>query len=156
MAGWNVVHWDIDFMAIGTGMKFRIGKWNDPINFLFGAEYTYIIYNDENEDYDWEDSDIATAAHTIEIPIGLRINLFNAGTYNKIYIGCNAAFGFNIAKGDNVDVNKQNLSIEPQVGIASKHLDLGIYYKKNLKNRGIFKYSNDYKQRIGCFITWFI
>ena len=158
MAGWNVFHWDFseEFIAIGTGMKCRIGRWNDPVNILFGAEYSCIMYNDENEDNDWEDSDIATAAHAIEVPVGLRINLFKAGTYSKIYIGCNAAFGFNIAEGDNVDVNKQTLSIEPQVGIASKHLDFGIYYKKYLKDQGVVKYTNDYDQRIGCFFTWFI
>lgn len=158
MAGWNVFHLDYldDIMAVGTGLKFRFGRWDDPVNLLFGAEYSYLMYLDSDEDYYWDDSSVLTVTHAVEVPVGLRFNLFKTGTYSKFYIGCNAAFGFNFAEGDYFGVNKQTLSIEPQVGFASKRLDFGIYYKKYLKDQGLFKYTNDYNQRIGCFFTWFL
>ena len=114
------------------------------------------MYLDSDADYYWDDSAVLTVAHAVEVPVGLRFNLFKTGTYSKFYIGCNAAFGFNFAEGEYFGVNKQTLSIEPQVGFASKNLDFGIYYKKYLKDQGLFKYTNDYDQRIGCFFTWFL
>ena len=158
MVGWNVFHLDYldDIMGVGTGIKFRFGRWSDPVNLLFGAEYSYLMYLDSDADYYWDDSAVLTVAHAVEVPVGLRFNLFKTGTYSKFYIGCNAAFGFNFAEGEYFGVNKQTLSIEPQVGFASKNLDFGIYYKKYLKDQGLFKYTNDYDQRIGCFLTWFL
>lgn len=158
MAGWNVFHLDYldDIMGVGTGLKFRFGRWNDPVNLLFGAEYSYLMYLDSDADYYWDDSAVLTVAHAVELPVGLRFNLFKTGTYSKFYIGCNAAFGFNFAEGEYFGVNKQTLSIEPQFGFASKNLDFGFYYKKYLKNQGVFKYTNGYDQRIGCFFTWFL
>lgn len=158
MVGWNIFHLDYldDIMGVGTGIKFRFGRWSDPVNLLFGAEYSYSMYLDSDADYYWDDSAVLTVAHAVEVPVGLRFNLFKTGTYSKFYIGCNAAFGFNFAEGEYFGVNKQTLSIEPQVGFASKNLDFGIYYKKYLKDQGLFKNTNDYDQRIGCFLTWFL
>ena len=158
MAGWNVFHLDYldDIMAVGTGLKFRFGRWNDPINLLFGAEYSYLMYIDSDADSYCDDSSVLTVTQAVEVPVGLRFNLFKTGTYSKFYIGCNAAFGFNFAEGDYFDINKQTLSIEPQLGCASKKLDFGIYYKKYIKDQSIFKTTNDYDQRIGCFFTWFL
>lgn len=154
MAGWNVFHLDYldNIMGVGTGIKFRFGRWNDPVNFLFGAEYSYLMYFEDDVDNYWDDS--ATVAHAVEIPVGLRFNLSKTGT-SKFYIGCNAAVGFNFAEGDCFAINKQTFSIEPQLGFAGKSFDFGIYYKKYLKDQGLFKYTNDYNQRIGCFFTCF-
>lgn len=158
MAGWNVLHLDCldDIMGVGTGLKCRFGRWNDPVNLLFRAEYSYLMYLDSDGDYYWDDSSVITVAHAVELPVGLRFNLCKTGTYSKFYIGCNIAFGFNFAEGDYFDVNKQTLSIEPQFGFASKNLDFGVYYKKYLKNHEVFKNVSGYDQRIGCFFTWFL
>lgn len=162
MVGWNVFNLDYldGIMGVGTGLKFRFGRWNDPVNLLFGAEYSYLMYL--VTDYR-DDSSVSTVTHTVEAPVGLRLNLCKASTYSKLYIGCNASFGFNFAenecffaRGEYWGVSKQTLSIEPQVGFASKNLDFGIYYKKYLKDQGLFKYTNNYDQRIGCFFTWFL
>lgn len=153
MAGWNVFHLDYlnDIMGVGTGIKFRFGRWSDPVNFLFGAEYSYLMFCDDDANYLWGDSSISTITHAVEVPVGLRFNLFKT-----FYIGCNASFGFNFAKGDYLEVNKQTFSIDPQLGFAGKKFDFGIYFKKYLKNQSLFKYPSDYEQRIGCFFTCFL
>lgn len=157
MAGWNIFHLDyLDYMmGVGTGLKFRFGRWSDAINFLFGAEYSYIMYLDSDAGYDWDDSSVLNIAHSIEIPLGLRFNVCKTGTYSKFYVGCNVSCGFNIADGGYYDVNKQTFSVEPQLGFASKNLDFGFYYKKYLEDKGLFKGTNDFDQRIGCYFTWF-
>lgn len=158
MIGWNVFHFDYldDVMTVGTGVKFRFGRWSDAVNLLFGAEYSYLMYLDGEANYYWEDSSVLTIAHAAEVPVGLRFNLFKSGRYSKFYVGCNAVWGVNISEGKYFYLNKQTLSIEPQLGFASKKLDFGIYYKKYLKSQELFKYTDKYSQRIGCFFTWFI
>ena len=69
------------------------------------------LYLDSDEDYYWDDSSVLTVTHAVEVPVGLRFNLFKTGTYSKFYIGCNAAFGFNFAEGDYFGVNKQKTSV---------------------------------------------
>lgn len=157
MVGWNVFHIDYfdKVLGVGTGVKLRMGRWSDVINLLFGAEYSYLVYipklNIQAEDFK-----ALPVSHAVELPLGLRFNLFRVGTYSKFYIGCNAAFGFNLSEGKHFRVNKQSISIEPQFGFASKNLDFGIYYKRYLKDHEVFKDTNKYNQRIGCFFTWFI
>lgn len=157
MFGWNTFHFDYldDIMSVGTGLRFRFGRWSDPVNLLFGAEYSYLMYLDGDADYYWEDNAVLTVAHSIEVPVGLRFNLFKTGRFSKFYIGCNAAFGFNVSEGSYFNVNKNTLAIEPQLGFASKSLDFGIYYKRYLKDKDLFEYTEKYNQRIGCFLTWF-
>ena len=157
MFGWNTFHFDYldDIMSVGTGVRFRFGRWSDPVNLLFGAEYSYLMYLDGDVDYYWDDSSVFTVAHSIEVPVGLRFNLFKTGRYSKLYIGCNAAFGFNVSEGKYFNVNKNTLAIEPQLGFASKSLDFGVYYKRYIKDKGLFEYTEKYNQRIGCFLTWF-
>lgn len=157
MFGWNTFHFDYldDIMSVGTGLRFRFGRWSDPVNLLFGAEYSYLMYLDGDADYYWEDSSVFTVAHSIEVPVGLRFNLFKTGRYSKFYIGCNAAFGFKLSEGKYFNVNKNTLAIEPQLGFASKSLDFGVYYKRYMKDKGLFEYTEKYNQRIGCFLTWF-
>ena len=157
MFGWNTFHFDYldDIMSVGTGVRFRFGRWSDPVNLLFGAEYSYLMYLDGDADYYWDDSSVFTVAHSIEVPVGLRFNLFKTGRYSKFYIGCNAAFGFNVSEGKYFNVNKNTLAIEPQLGFASKSLDFGVYYKRYIKDKGLFEYTEKYNQRIGCFLTWF-
>lgn len=157
MLGWNTFHFDYldDIMSIGTGVRFRFGRWSDPVNLLFGAEYSYLMYLHDDADYYWDDSSVFTVAHSIEVPVGLRFNLFKTGRYSKFYIGCNAAFGFNVSEGKYINVNKNTLAIEPQLGFASKSLDFGVYYKRYMKDKGLFEYTEKYNQRIGCFLTCF-
>ena len=102
-----------------------------------------------------EEDAILTVSHQIEIPVGLRFNLFRVTSGCKFYLGCNADFGYNISEGQYFSVNKQTFSIEPQIGFAGRSYDFGIYYKKYLDDKLLFKYTNDYDQRIGCFLTWY-
>ena len=155
--GWNVMHFDYldDIMAVGTGIRFRFGRWSDVINLVFGAEYSYNMYTDTDAYYEDEEDAILTVSHQIEIPVGLRFNLFRVTSGCKFYLGCNADFGYNISEGQYFSVNKQTFSIEPQIGFAGRSYDFGIYYKKYLDDKLLFKYTNDYDQRIGCFLTWY-
>lgn len=157
MFGWNTFHFDSldDIMSVGTRVRFRFGRWSDPVNLLFGAEYSYLMYWDGDAGYYWDDSSVFTVAHSIEVPVGLKSNLFNTGRYSKFYIGCNAAFGFNVSEGKYFNVNKNTLAIETQLGFASKSLDFDVYYKRYMKDKGLFEYTEKYNQRIGCFLTWF-
>ena len=157
MFGWNIFHIDYleNIMSVGSGLRFRFGRWNDPVNLLWGAEYSYIMYTDEVTSSSWDSDAVLTVAHTIEVPVGLRFNLFKSGMYSKFYIGCNAAFGFTLLEGEDFNVNKRNFSIEPQFGFASKNLDFGIYYKRYMEDNALFESTDKRNQRVGCFLTCF-
>lgn len=158
MFGWNIYH--VDYMdelaSIGSGFKFRFGRWSDFINLVFGAEYSYITYIDKDQYFGYHENfleQLTTVAHSVEFPVGLKFNLFKIGKRSKFYIGCNASYGFNLIKGDHFKVNDRTLSIEPQFGISSKHVDFGFYYKRYLKDYFIFQGSDSYNYRYGCFMT---
>jgi len=157
MFGWNTFHIDYldNIISAGTGLRFRFGRWSDPVNLLFGAEYSYLMYLKGDADYFWEYESVLTIAHSIGVPVGLRFNLFKTGRYSKFYIGGNTTFGFNISEGKYFDVNKNTLAIEPLLGFSSKNLDFGIYYKRYFKDKEVFKHIDKFNQRIGCFLTWF-
>lgn len=159
MFGWNTFHLDYmnDVMTLGTGVRFRIGDWSDAVNLLLGAEYSYIMNFDSKTDYYQYYQEDSKVTHAIEIPVGLRFNLFRIGDYSKFYIGWNGAFGFNLSDGGDFDINKRTISLEPQLGFASKHVDFGIYFKFYLKNYKIFTdMGMPHDQRCGCFLTWYI
>ena len=81
------------------------------------------------------------------------------GSKYKLFIGCNAVFGFNIACGDDIlkeVVNKNNIAVEPQIGVGSRYFDFGIYYMQYLDGNPLLKYvESKYNQRIGAFCTWY-
>lgn len=156
MLGWNTFHIDYldDICSVGTGIKFRFGRWSDAVNLIFGAEYAYNMYVKFDEPL-WDDESVYTVSHQTEIPVGLRFNLFHVGDNYKFYIGCNANWGFTLSEGENFNVNKRTFAIDPQIGIAGNNIDFGIYYKKYLGNKLLFQYSKEYDQRFGCFLTWF-
>lgn len=160
--GWNIVHMDYlnDCMGIGTGMKLKLGKWSDAINFIVGIEYSYHLYiNPDYDDYSYDENETYPIAHQISIPVGLRFNTFSLGSKYKLFIGCNAVFGFNIACGDDTlkeVVNKNNIAIDPQIGVGSRYFDFGIYYMQYLDGNPLLKYvESKYNQRIGAFCTWY-
>ncbi|MCD8296532.1 MAG: hypothetical protein LUC88_03060, partial [Prevotella sp.] len=153
--GWNVVHIDIlsETMSIGTGVKCRLGRWNDLVNFLLGAEFTYIVYYSDNGYYDETTGKIGSQ---IEIPATLRFNICNITESSKFYVGCTIATAFKISESDNVCMNNMSIAIQPEVGIAGNHCDFGMYYRKYPKNYNIVNTMSDVEdQRIGCFFTWF-
>ncbi len=156
--GWNVLHFDYldNIMTVGTGIRFRFGRWSDAVNLVFGAEYSYNMYTDTEANYEDEEDAFLTVSHQFEIPVGLRFNLFKVGSRCKLYLGCNADFGSNLSEGEYFSVNKQTFSIEPQIGFAGRSYDFGMYYKKYIGDKLLFKYTNDYDQRIGCFFTWYL
>ena len=153
MVGWNVVHWDYmsDIMTAGTGLRFRFGRWDDLFNFICGAEYVYLWSTDS-------DSENSTIGQRISVPVILRLNLYEIGDDTGLYIGCGGDFGFKLKDGDYstwylLQMNKNSIAVEPQLGLAGVHWDLGVYYKR---------YLNDYmispivgNQTIGCFLTWY-
>lgn len=160
--GWNIVHVDYlnDCMGIGSGMKLKLGKWSDAINFIVGIEYSYHLYiNPDYDDYSYDEDETYPIAHQISIPVGLRFNTFSLGSKYKLFIGCNAVFGFNIACGDDIlkeVVNKNNIAVEPQIGVGSRYFDFGIYYMQYLDRNPLLKYvESKYNQRIGAFCTWY-
>lgn len=155
--GWNIFHVDYldDVCSVGTGVKFRFGKWSDIVNLLFGAEYIYNMYIDGNVEDLWEDDVIFTISHQVEIPVGLRFNLFHVGDNYKFYLGCNANFGFTLSENNDFCVNKRTLAIDPQIGIAGNKIDFGIYYKRYIDDKLLFQYTEKYVHRVGCFLTLF-
>ena len=160
--GWNIVHVDYlnDCMGIGSGMKLKLGKWSDAINFIVGIEYSYHLYiNPDYDDYSYDEDETYPIAHQISIPVGLRFNTFSLGSKYKLFIGCNAVFGFNIACGDDIlkeVVNKNNIAVDPQIGVGSRYFDFGIYYMQYLERNPLLKYvESKYNQRIGAFCSWY-
>lgn len=158
--GWNIMHIDYsnDFWGLGTGVKLRFGKWSDVLNITLGLEYAYHMYYDENDD-DYSDDETTPVAHQIDIPLGLRFNLFKISSKSKFYMGCDVTFGYNVSNGssDFKDlVCKKNLSTSPILGIESDKFDIGIYYRIYSKGKPFMRYvESEYNQRIGAFVTWY-
>lgn len=161
MVGWNTFHVDYmdKVMSIGTGVRFRFGRWSDVVNLVFGAEYSYVMHI-VKEDYGYSDDydyDQERITHAVEIPVGLRFNLFRVGSSCKFYVGCNASFGFNFSSASDFYVDKHTTAIEPQIGFASRSLDFGLYYKQYLKDRNLLSYTDKGgNHRVGLFLTWYI
>lgn len=153
--GWNICHLDCssDFDTlydVGTGLKVRLGRWNDAVNFIFGAEYNYCALFYDEADYTEN-----LHANMVEIPVGIRFNLFEIYENIKLYVGCEANCGFKLSSSESL-LAKRNFSIVPQIGIISKHWDLGLYYKTYLKSMPLFANYPSYKsQKIGCFLTYY-
>lgn len=160
--GWNIIHVDYlnDFMGMGTGLKLKIGKWSDAVNFILGAEYSYHLYiiPDDEEYYD-DEQDSYSVAHQVSLPVGLRFNILKTGSKYKLFVGCNAVFSFNIACGDAIFeelVCKNNIAVEPQIGVGSRKFDFGIYYLQYLNSKPLLKsVESKYNQRIGAYCTWY-
>ena len=153
--GWNICHLDCssDFDTLydlGTGLKVRFGRWNDAVNFIFGAEYNYCaFFYDETDETDY------LHANILEIPVGLRLNLIGRYENIRLYVGCEADWGVKLSSSESW-LAKTNCSIVPQIGVISKHWDLGIYYKTYLKSMPLFVNNPSYKsQKIGCFLTYY-
>lgn len=158
--GWNIMHIDYSnsFWGLGTGAKLRFGRWSDVLNITLGLEYAYHMYYDENDD-DYYDDETTPVAHQIDIPLGLRFNLFKISSKYKFYMGCDVTFGYNVSNGssDFKDlVCKKNLSTSPILGIESDKFDFGIYYRIYSNGKPFMRYvESKYNQRIGAFITWY-
>lgn len=158
--GWNIMHIDYscDFWGLGTGVKLRFGKWSDVLNITLGLEYAYHMYYDESDD-DYYDDETTAVAHQIDIPLGLRLNLFKISSKYKFYMGCDVTFGYNVSNGssDFKDlVCKNNLSTSPLLGVESDKLDFGIYYRIYSNGKPFMRYvESKYNQRIGAFVTWY-
>ena len=153
MVGWNVVHWDYmsDIMTAGTGLRFRFGRWDDSFNFICGAEYVYLWSTDS-------DSENSTIGQRISVPVILRLNLYEIGDDTGLYIGCGGDFGFKLKDGDYstwylLQMNKNSIAVEPQLGLSGVHWDLGVYYKRYLNDYMISPIAGN--QTIGCFLTWY-
>ena len=171
--GWNVLHVDYldNFGSLGTGVKFRFGRYSDFVNLVFGAEYSYTTYMETD---DWDDEEFSenftTVSHAVDIPVGLRFNLFKVSANTKFYIGCDAVFGIKLADGEEFKyleyygdpvVNKSTFAIQPQLGFQSNNLDFGLYYKSYSKPKGIFHkdlvddMDKNANNRVGMFLTWY-
>lgn len=153
MVGWNVVHWDYmsEIMTAGTGLRFRLGRWDDTFNFIFGAEYSFIWTADS-------DSENKTIGQRMSIPVIVRLNLYELGTDTELYIGCGGDFGFKLKDGNYstrylFPMNKNSIAVEPQLGLTGVHWDLGVYYKRYLDDYIISPIVGN--QTIGCFLTWY-
>ena len=78
-------------------------------------------------------SSFFSIGHVIDVPVGLRLNFANTGAKSKFYIGCNAILGYQVGEANDYkgDLRSSSIAIEPQIGIAGRYMDFGIYYRKN-------------------------
>ena len=140
--GWNIFHFDAfdESVSAGTGLRFKFGRWSDFLNVAFGAEYSAVMNLNHADDNFFQDMKVRMASHQVEVPVGVKLNLFKVGGSAKFYIGCAASIGFKIGEGEDFKgcVNKRNLAIEPQLGFQKRHLDFGFYYKRYLDNDNSF------------------
>ena len=152
--GWNIAHVDYmsPFASVGTGLKFRFGRWDDVLNFTLGVEYSYQM-NIGDEYYDYSEK----VANQMDIPLGVRFNLFRVIDNYKLYVGCDAIWGFTVGDSDyDWNLSKNNMSLAPQIGMESDKFDFGLYYRYYLDSKPFLKYSTaKYNQRIGLFATWY-
>lgn len=152
MVGWNVLHVDYlsnNALSAGTGLRFRLGRWDDRVNFIFGVEYSYI--------WDIESGGVdRMIGQRIALPASLRLNLCNLSSGTELYIGCGGDFGFKLKDGDTsyfLPMNKYSIGVEPQIGLAGLHWDLGFYYTRYLDGYTISPTLNN--QRVGLLFTWY-
>ena len=141
--GWNLFHADYfdSILSFGSGIRFRIGSW------------------DIDDDYYWRDSSFFSIGHVIDVPVGLRLNFANTGAKSKFYIGCNAILGYQVGEANDYkgDLRSSSIAIEPQIGIAGRYMDFGIYYRKYFNGKSIFYNKLNYSdQKIGLFLTWYM
>lgn len=183
--GWNIVSADVDpefeirldnasgypsTCALGTGLRFRFGRYDDIINFTIGMDYqnywgkhvtptSYYYYNEEEVEYN-------TIYRRLAFPVNLKLNMPSERSSRAFYFGCTAEFGFdynhvlNYFRQINSFENLLNwpavssIAVEPQIGFNHKHFDWGLYYRYYLNGHRFFntEYSVGNK-RFGLFMT---
>ena len=106
-----------------------------------------------DEYYDYSEK----VANQMDIPLGVRFNLFRVIDNYKLYVGCDAIWGFTVGDSDyDWNLSKNNMSLAPQIGMESDKFDFGLYYRYYLDSKPFLKYSTaKYNQRIGLFATWY-
>lgn len=160
--GWNIFDVSIfeNTASIGTGLRFRIGKYSDVLNLITGVDYSYNAFHTDFEESYIGDIKFEGLSHQITIPFGLNINLFKTSKHSKFYIGCLAEYGIRVSECETARglSSKNSFAVIPRIGFASKHWDWGLYYKKYLEEQNILndtfvKYSECDTERIGLSLT---
>lgn len=162
--GWNLFNIDAfaNTASVGSGLRFRVGRYSDFLNLILGANYTYQTYYDNWNIIHLENIELSGMCHQITASAGLNLNLFKTGKHSKFYIGCMGEYGLwekecTDSKGL---TNAHTIAVIPRIGFASKHCDWGFYYKRYLKDKNVLKSSvADYldldEHRIGLNVTWY-
>ena len=146
---------DLYIIHLGTGLRLRFGRYSDVINIIFGADYQYNALRSDAwiGDRVIDNLDIHQGIGIANI----RFNILEASKRSKFYIGCAGNFCF-ISSGKNVDekaLNKNPIAIEPQIGIESKNIDFGVYFRTYTDKNSLFVSDIVGNNYLGCFFTWY-
>ena len=185
--GWSIVTADIDptldlnktnasafpsTCSLGTGLRLRFGRFNDPVNFTIGADYQnywgkyvtttnyYSYYSEENVHY-------STIHRRLAFPVNFKVNMpTNKYSKKAFYAGCTAEFGFDINDVSNYfkQINSfesllnwqtvPSIAVEPQIGFNHKHFDWGLYYRYYIQGYRFFNTEfNDGNTRMGIYMV---
>ena len=166
--GWNIVTADLDpsfdlskndasafpsTCSLGTGLRLRFGRFNDPVNFTIGMDYqnywgkfvttSYYSYYDDEVSY-------STIHRRLAFPLNLKVNMPAENSNRAFYFGCTVEFGYDINYiasyfdqiyefADVFDWQAfPSIALEPQIGFNHKHFDFGFYYRYYLDGYRFF------------------
>lgn len=182
--GWSIVTADVDpdfdirldnasryplTCSLGTGLRLRFGRYNDPFNFTIGVDYQnywgkYVTYSGYYNNL--EEVNYYTIQRRLVFPVNLKLNMPVEYSNRAFSIGCTAEFGFDVNYVADYfsQINKfedflnwqavPSIAIEPQIGFNHKHFDWGLYYRYYLDGYRFF--NTDYavgNKRLGIFMV---
>lgn len=130
--GWNIFDCFIgdDVLEMESGLRMRVGKTGDLINFVTGMDLQYFMTSTESYDYYGYSISEYNNFMKLGIPATLRVNL--GGENSAFYLGLGAYIWPNWGSSHNAA-----FAIEPQLGLIGKHFDIGLNLRCPLDRYGV-------------------
>ena len=119
-------------MFYSTGLIFRFGNVDNLFSLVTGLKYRWFrVMPDYDGYYDNGKTEWQHFAGGLNVPLSMRFNLGKATSNSSIYFGLGAEYGFKMfaAKGLDEIVNKNYLSIYPQLGVMWSNFEISCYWK---------------------------
>lgn len=120
--------------AFDGGIVFKMGKHTDLFNLSVGVDFRFYVFNKFPKKKALADvaQDAYITGGQIVIPITARFNIYHMSETWVMYVG--GACNIHNRIHDSFNIQKpHSVSFEPQVGVVSRHWDVGIHFKKFAK-----------------------
>ncbi len=146
------VNTGLETMYYSAGLLFRFGQPKHLFNVMLGAKYRWISIKVEEYDYyGYKEKDrYNLLGGYLGIPLDVRFNVARFGRNSAFYLGAGGEYGILIAGKFKDELNKDYISVFPQMGYTSRHFDIGLYWKYYINNplkewrKNYFKKKTDY------------
>lgn len=119
-------------MFYSTGLLLRFGNVDHVFSLVTGLKYRWFrVMPDYDGYYDNGETEWQHFAGSLNVPLSIRFNLGRATSNSSVYLGLGAEYGFKMfpAKGMDEIVNKNYLSIYPQLGVMWSNFEISCYWK---------------------------